>query len=264
MVTSLKTITLFCNKNVATGVTPALVHFENIKLNKHKSLIASSLLMLAIISSSLCMGKETPQKTDIKLYQEKNALCLQLFNDPMDTDKITIPKTAKEENAENIIEESETYEILLAELTTDYPWDADSIIVSTPEDGRLGALSLTAKAAIIDVLYNFDYKILENLGHITKAADYGNLQPIPSFTLTFYHGGQNMHADFYQHNSLRDELYASDESLSNISFNSCIYWNECKESFRKVKNVIEQSFNTSLAERSYEVYKPDYMLSQHY
>lgn len=219
-------------------------------------------LIFAILCSSLCISKETPQGADIKLHQQQNSLCLLLFAEPTDTYKVAIPQATAE--AIDTLEVAETYDILLAELTTDYPWDADSIVVSTPEEGRLGALTQTAKAAIIDVLYNYDYKILENLEHIAKAADYGYLKPIPSFTLTFYHGEQNMHADFYQHNDLRENIYASDESLYNISFNSCIYWNECKESFRKVKNVIEQSFRTSLAERRHEADEHHYMLSQTY
>lgn len=218
-------------------------------------------LIFAILCSSLCISKETPQGVDIKPHQQQT-LCSLLFADPIDTYKVTIPQTAAE--AMDTLEVAETYDILLTELTTDYPWDADSIVVSTPEGGRLGTLTQTAKAAIIDVLYNYDYKILENLEHIAKAADYGYLKPTPSFTLTFYHGGQDMHADFYQHNDLRENIYASDESLYNISFNSCIYWNECKESFRKVKNVIEQSFRTSLAERRYETDEHHYMLSQTY
>lgn len=261
MVKVSKTSTLLNNNNVDTGDMPACRHSEYIISNLHTMITRNTLCILAILCSSICMGKTRLEGANIKQNKISDDICFQLFGEARDAFKVTVPLVTEQEIRE---EQKETYEILLAELTTDYPWDADSIVVSTPEDGRLGALNLTAKTAIIDVLYNYDYKILDNLGHISEAANYGYLQAVPSFTLTFHHGGQNMHADFYQHNALREDLYASDESLYNISFNSCIYWNECKESFRKVKNVIEQSFNKSLAERKYEGMKPNYMLSQQY
>lgn len=190
----------------------------------------------------------------------------QVYLHSANTDSISIPPPPPLNGKEKMITEEDdvnirAYAIPTQLLTSYYPWDADSIVVSTANNGRLGLLSKQDKEFIVDLFYNYDRKIIESDTPliIIRSEDCDCNVPIADFRMTFYHNTDNLRVDFFtgidngvriKDSSVKD--WSTEEILDDEYYTTLRWGCILKEEYLQIISLFEKRFNTTINLGNYE------------
>lgn len=157
------------------------------------------------------------------------------------------------------------YKIPKKELSTLYPFNADSIVISILDDcywqnGKeeiIGKMTIKQINQFVDILYNYGFKKIEGV-HMSWIDICGCGLPIPDVRLYFYHETESKYLDifakgfvdsFAEENPYKD--YDSEEVI--YESNNGIYWGDrCEETYSKLYSFIKKNFKYKLISSRYK------------